>query len=257
MNSRSQLLKHQRMPETAYIVFMLLIYHAMCSHENCAVLEFHHLSTDVLSVFENNFAYVTFWINVSTCNETTDLSTITVYTRTNSGSLEYDGTVTYYKESCTVRPTRCLRCSTPSGPVELSRKVNRSHVQIEWEWELKDMRSGTFTTIRRELKLNVYYQPSVTSLTVDGEESSGNYVISEGHEVSISCSFEKGNPPTNFSLVDQTGKEIKASRGEQHLNLSLALRCKDDWPTIRCEGSGSEKNESVSFYCQMSSTVYR
>lgn len=119
------------------------------------MLEFHHLSTDVLSVFENHFAYVTFWINASTCNETTDLSTITVYTRTNSGSLEYDGTVTYYKESCTVRPTRCLRCSTPSGPVELTRKVNRSHVQIEWEWDMKDTKFGNFTTIRKELKLNV------------------------------------------------------------------------------------------------------
>ncbi|XP_025101846.1 uncharacterized protein LOC112568652 [Pomacea canaliculata] len=246
MNFLAELDKKQVMSPVGCIVFMLLIYQSTCVQENCAVLEFHNVNNGVLTVYENQTANVAFWMNVSACDQTDELFKIKIHTRTNSGSLEYDGTFTYWKETCTVRPQRCLRCSTPAGPAELFRKVNRSHVQIEWEWDMKDTKFGNFTTIRKELKLNVSYPPSVTNLMVDGKEARGSFVINEGSEVNISCSFEKGNPSTNFLLLDKTGKEIKSSSDEQHLNLSLVLQCKDDWPTIRCQGSGSETNESVS-----------
>lgn len=118
-------------------------------------MEFHKVNNGVLTVSENQTANVAFWMNVSACDQTDELFKIKIHTRTNSGSLEYDGTFTYWKETCTVRPQKCLRCSTPAGPAELYRKVNRSHVQIEWEWDMKDTKFGNFTTIRKELKLNV------------------------------------------------------------------------------------------------------
>lgn len=86
---------------------------------------------------------------------------------------------------------------------------------------------------------------SVTSLTVNGLEVNGSHLVDEG-EVNLSCTFDKGNPLSSFLLMDQNGKEITVMRKEKHLNCSLIVRCKGEWPTVRCEGSGSERNKSVS-----------
>lgn len=85
----------------------------------------------------------------------------------------------------------------------------------------------------------------VTSLTVDGQEVNGTHLISESQKVRVSCSFDKGNPPVTFSLVNNNGKELV--RGSGPLTYSLLVHCEDDWPTVRCEGNGSEQNRSVSF----------
>lgn len=95
--------------------------------------------------------------------------------------------------------------------------------------------------------LHITDPPNVTSLTVNRREVHHTHVINEGEEIDISCLFEEGNPPTKFILVDKAGKEVSASRGEQHLNHSLNVQCQDDWPTIVCEGFGSIKNRSVTF----------
>lgn len=85
----------------------------------------------------------------------------------------------------------------------------------------------------------------MTSMTVDGHEVKDNYVIDEGHKVDISCAFETGNPPVFFQLLDHL--VLKSSGNQGHLNYSLTARCEDEWPTIRCQGSGSTRNRSVTF----------
>lgn len=79
---------------------------------------------------------------------------------------------------------------------------------------------------------------SVTSLTMNGLEVNGDHLIDEG-EINISCSFDQGNPHSNFLLLSEQGKEMNALRAEKYLNGSLLISCHLDWPTIRCEGNGS------------------
>lgn len=88
--------------------------------------------------------------------------------------------------------------------------------------------------------------PSVTSLTVNGRPVNGSIVINESQEVNISCSYDKGNPPASFRLIDEHATEIKAYGEEQHLIYLVKLQCEQDWPTITCEGNSSEKNISAS-----------
>ncbi|XP_025100492.1 uncharacterized protein LOC112567851 [Pomacea canaliculata] len=222
-----------------HLVFLLLVYRGICSQqETCTDLNFYPPTNDVLSVDENDFVNVTFWIKEMACSQTIFFHKVTVHTKTNTGIREYDGTVTYSNDKCSGRQS--IQCISPTGPATLYKQVNRSHVLIEWE--LTSIPSGDFILIQK--KLNVLYPPDVTSFTVNGSEVSGNYLINEFQEVSISCTFDPGNPPRKFFLLDKAGNEIKATRGEDSLNLSLTLRCQHDWPTVRCEGSGSK---TVSF----------
>lgn len=89
--------------------------------------------------------------------------------------------------------------------------------------------------------------PSVTSLIVDGNEVNGDLVINEKKEMSISCFADKGNPQVSFHLLDKYGSELKSDINGGHLNYLLTARCEDDWPMVRCEGSRSVRNRSVSF----------
>lgn len=88
--------------------------------------------------------------------------------------------------------------------------------------------------------------PTVKSLVVNENEANSSHIINEGR-IQVICSFDKGNPPSNFLLLDGHRKEMKAYKVEEYLNYSFNVRCKDDWPTIRCEGSGSKNNRSVKF----------
>ncbi|XP_025103197.1 uncharacterized protein LOC112569589 [Pomacea canaliculata] len=226
---------------TTCVAHVLLLMHQTLPLQACAELTFHHFKEEDLSVVENHFFHVTFWVNMSTCKESNTSHKIIVHTRTKTGSLEYDGTITYWNDTCTERPGKSVRCISPTGPAELNRTVNRSHVQIEWE--LISTHSDSSTFIRKNL--TVLYPPKVSSFTIDKNEVNGNYLINEGKEVNISCSFDKGNPQTVFFLLDKTGKEINVSRSEEQLIHSVTVRCQDDWPLVRCEGTGSEKNTSV------------
>lgn len=89
--------------------------------------------------------------------------------------------------------------------------------------------------------------PIVTSLTVDGQEVDGGYVINDRQVVNIFCSFDKGNPPAIFRLLDKSGKQLKLAYREENLNHSLKVQCEDDWPVVRCEAAGSKHNRSVLF----------
>lgn len=99
---------------------------------------------------------MTFGINVSaTCDPTNQSYQIAVNTKTNSGSQEYDGTIVFWKDTCTDTLDKFVRCISQAGPAELYRKFNRSHVAIEWKWRVRDVQSGQFETTQKELKLRV------------------------------------------------------------------------------------------------------
>ncbi|XP_025100854.1 uncharacterized protein LOC112568051 [Pomacea canaliculata] len=99
----------------------------------------------------------------------------------------------------------------------------------------------------RVIGLVVTYKPKVTSLTVDGHEVDGDHLISEGKNVTVACSFDNGNPPAPFHLLDKSGQILRNTSNEGNVSYSFAVRCEDDWPIIGCEGAGSEFNRSVSF----------
>lgn len=88
--------------------------------------------------------------------------------------------------------------------------------------------------------------PKVILLTVDGREVNG-HLITEGQQVSISCSFEKGNPPASFYLLDNNSQRLNTTAAENYLNYTFSAQCSSAWSTVRCEGNGSEQNKSVSF----------
>lgn len=136
-------------------LFCLYIYIVYKSFIAGAVLEFYHLNESALSVSENRSANVTFGMNISACSHSNTPYKVKVYTRTKSGSLEYDGTVTYLRDTCTPTPNTSVRCITPTGPAELYRKVNRTHVAVEWNWLWKDIRFSNFTAMQQKLQLIV------------------------------------------------------------------------------------------------------
>lgn len=96
--------------------------------------------------------------------------------------------------------------------------------------------------------------PKVTSLTLDGQEVGGDYLIYENQKVTVVCSFDKGNPSTFFRLLDKIGLEKKSTRYEGQISQSFAVQCEDDWPSVRCEGIGSEYNRSVSLLVRCKNT---
>ncbi|PVD27202.1 hypothetical protein C0Q70_12356 [Pomacea canaliculata] len=137
-----------------HLVFLLLVYRGICSQqETCTDLNFYPPTNDVLSVDENDFVNVTFWIKEMACSQTIFFHKVTVHTKTNTGIREYDGTVTYSNDKCSGRQS--IQCISPTGPATLYKQVNRSHVLIEWE--LTSIPSGDFILIQK--KLNVLCRP--------------------------------------------------------------------------------------------------
>ncbi|XP_025100849.1 uncharacterized protein LOC112568048 isoform X3 [Pomacea canaliculata] len=234
------------MSSLLYITFVLFLSQAIiCSNQKtCSVLQFYHLEEDLLSIMEDHHINVTFGMNMSACNQSSQLYRVTVYTSTNNGSLEYDGSITFSKDECSGTRQKSVRCITSSGPAQLYRRVNRSHELIVWEWLWKDY---NFSTMRKELKLIVAYPPSVKSLTVNGQDADDSYILERGQKVEISCLFDQGNPPSNVWLSDEHGKEIKSYRGEQYLDTSFTANCDQHPSSVRCEGNSSENSKSVFF----------
>lgn len=121
-------------------------------------LKFYHLDKDELCAVQNNFINVTFWMDVSKCKDTNSSYRVRVRTRTNTGSLEYDGTMTYWRDTCTERAQRSVRCISPTGPAELYRRVNHSHEQVEWELMTQ---YGDFTLMRKKINVLCTYIISI------------------------------------------------------------------------------------------------
>lgn len=120
-----------------------------------AVLEFYPSEENVFLVPENQFVTVTFGMNISVCNNSNTTYKVIVQTITSNGSLEYDGTIVYLTDTCVSIQPKAVRCITSTGPAELNRRVNRTHVGIRWEWQWKDAMFNNFTTMWKEIKMMV------------------------------------------------------------------------------------------------------
>lgn len=86
---------------------------------------------------------------------------------------------------------------------------------------------------------------------MNGQEANETYTIAENIEVNASCSFFNGKPSDTVRLLDNRGHEYNSTTHPENVlnglfTMSLGpFHCQDEWPTIRCEVSGSDLNRSV------------
>ncbi|XP_025102055.1 uncharacterized protein LOC112568790 [Pomacea canaliculata] len=227
-------------------VFTLLVFLTVAyGHlEKCAVLEFLHLTENVC-IKQNDFVNLTFWLNTSGCETSDTVYILLVRVKTDTNIADDEGRLAVINGRCDVIIGQLLRCVSPAGPVELYRRVNRAHIQIEWRWWWKE--NGSFTDRKKILNITACAPSYVTILTVNGQETNGTFITDVGQNISIYCAFDKGNPPTTFRLLDRNGGEIDVARDESHIIHSFApVSCEEDWPVIRCEGNRAIENKFVS-----------
>ncbi|XP_025103244.1 uncharacterized protein LOC112569625 isoform X2 [Pomacea canaliculata] len=229
---------------TSLFTLLVFITVAYTHLENCAVLEFLHLSEN-MCIKQNDFVNLTFWLNTSGCETSDTLYRLTVKVKTDKYIADDEGRLTVINGTCDVTTGTLLRCVSPAGPVELYSKVNTSHIETEWKWWWKE--NGSYTHRSKTLHITACALSYVTNLTVNGQESKGTFIADVGQNISVYCAFTKGNPPTTFRLLDRNGGEIDVSKDESHIIHSLAaVSCEEDWPVIRCEGNRSTENKFVS-----------
>ncbi|XP_025100897.1 uncharacterized protein LOC112568076 isoform X2 [Pomacea canaliculata] len=228
-------------------IYVLLMLHETALSQNCTFLEFYNFNGDTFEVSENSNVNLTFWLNTSVCKQSDVKYRIEVNTKTDKNTQEHEGQIAQRNGQCAAVLPRSVGCLSQAGPAVFYKKVNRSHVEIEWTWTWQNKDSRKFYTLKKILKLNVSYPPSVESLTVDGHEASGTYLLNDGQKVNVFCSFEKGNPTSRFHLLDQKRVKMATSYTEEYIDQSLTVHCEDDWPIISCEGKRSKQNRSVSF----------
>ncbi|XP_025103323.1 uncharacterized protein LOC112569667 [Pomacea canaliculata] len=214
--------------------------------------EFSNFS-ESLSKEENGFININYTINVTTSPDITDTfyadyqvcegnsvkaPCIFAYKRDFiSENLSEETGVTCFCEQ------RHVSSSVVALDINISQVVTRSLSAM-----IFSTGRGGIPKPTRLIRVEVLYPPEVTSLTVGGEDFTSPYFINDGQKVYISCSFDKGNPPATFKLLDKYGQVLKSRRDERYLNYSLTAQCEDDWPIVRCEGSGSKQNRSVTFF---------
>lgn len=119
-------------------------------------LELYPFLEDRISISENDFVNISFWVSTLSCHQPNDhYYVVELQTRRSDGKLEYDGRIVQLNSNCSVTRQKSVHCTTEGGPVQLYRKVNRTHTQIEWSWTGKDSQSQRLRSARKELKLNV------------------------------------------------------------------------------------------------------
>lgn len=67
--------------------------------------------------------------------------------------------------------------------------------------------------------------PKVVVLTVDGREVTRHHLIIEGQKVNIFCSFDKGNPPAIFYLLDNNSQRLNTTTDKSYLNYTMTVQC--------------------------------
>ncbi|XP_025101617.1 uncharacterized protein LOC112568520 isoform X2 [Pomacea canaliculata] len=232
------------MQKALQLFYLLLLSPKIHSSQQCPLLKFLNFNTDTLSVPESSLVNLTFWLNDSGCKKSDVVYRVEVQTKLNVGSWEYDGRI-FQTNHCTEITSTSVGCLSAAGPARLYKVLNRSHDEIEWTWTWKD--SDDIKTMKKGLKLYVLYPPRVESLTVNGHEANGTYLLNDGQKVNVFCSFEKGNPASRFHLLNKSGAEMATPSTDKYINQSLTVHCEDDWPRISCEGERSKQNRSVSF----------
>ncbi|XP_025103241.1 uncharacterized protein LOC112569622 isoform X2 [Pomacea canaliculata] len=251
--------------ETAFQCFSFLIIFSLhkLAFPSCNTNGKVNVS-EILSQNEGSYLNISYLLNVSENSVSTDAAYIHAYVcqkYTDSHLCKFtrreqyqDFTVTYddvRDDTLCVAERRYITSSMRTWEIKISQLLTRSITAIYLYTQNKTLHRQ----IVLQIPIDVTYPSKVTNLTVDGQEANSTHLINEG-EVNVCCSFNRGNPPAVFGLLDKSGKDIahkvdkniiKIERGEEHLKVSLTVRCQDDWPTVRCEGNGSERNRSVSF----------
>ncbi|XP_025101686.1 uncharacterized protein LOC112568569 [Pomacea canaliculata] len=220
--------------------------------------------SEILSQKEGRFLNITYLLKVSENSVSTDTTRLYVdVCKNNNRSLlctfvrppQYQEFTVQNNDvgddTLCVAERRYFTSSMRTWEIKISQLLTRSITAIYLYIQDKTLQRQTVLLI----PIDVTYPSKVTNLTVDGQEVNSTHLIKEG-EVDVCCSFNRGNPPAVFSLLDKNGMEIvnkvnkttmPTQSGEEHLKVSLSVRCQEDWPTVRCEGNGSERNGSVSF----------
>lgn len=116
-------------------------------------LEIPYLKNDTIDISENDYLNLTFWLDVSQCNMSNTLYALTMKIHTVTKSPDQDERIQITNNTCTLTPTKSIRCISSNGPVEIFRKVNRSHDEIGWKWRWKYNQS--FKEHSKAVKLNV------------------------------------------------------------------------------------------------------
>lgn len=104
--------------------------------------------------FENAFINQTFWpCHDVLAQQNDDYYVIEVQTNWNNGKIEYDGRIVRWDNTCTIIHQKSVRCITETGPAELYRKINKSHMETEWTWTWKDFESKNLKRSQKKFKL--------------------------------------------------------------------------------------------------------
>lgn len=110
-------------------------------------MNIHSLKGDTVSFPENNYVSYIFWLDTSACKQSQAIYRLEVQTKTKDGTYEYDGRVIQWNNTCIVTYEKSVRCLSKNGPAELYRKLNQTHVEIEWTVSWKEVDSGSLRTI--------------------------------------------------------------------------------------------------------------
>ncbi|XP_025101028.1 uncharacterized protein LOC112568127 isoform X2 [Pomacea canaliculata] len=219
--------------------------------------------SEILYQKEGSFLNISYLLNISENSISTDTSRLNVdVCHNNNRTLlckfirpqQYQNFTVKYNDvsndTVCVAERRYFTSSMRTWEIKISQLLTRSITAIYLDIRDKSLHRQTVL----EIPIDVTYPSEVTNLSVDGQEVNSTHLINEG-EVNVCCSYNRGNPPAVFNLLDTNGMGIankvdknimETEDGEELLKVSLSVRCQDDWPTIRCEGKESKRNRSVS-----------
>ncbi|XP_025100859.1 uncharacterized protein LOC112568055 [Pomacea canaliculata] len=135
------------------VIFTTYIFQAIYCQGPLLVL--FSFEGDTLITSENGDLSFTFWPNIAANNQFQGIYRMEVQTRTSDNNYEYDGRVVRWNNTCIVTYENSVRCLSDNGPAKLSRRVNRSHLEIVWTCSWKDSDSQSLRNIERRFNLKM------------------------------------------------------------------------------------------------------
>ncbi|PVD27360.1 hypothetical protein C0Q70_12516 [Pomacea canaliculata] len=134
---------------------------------------------------------------------------------------------------------------------KLNLSVRRQYTDIVWEKFVQN----TASVVLKHTKMQVLYAPGIESLQVDTKNvTEKDHLVDKGQKVTITCSFDPGNPPDIFHLLRNGDQILSSSQtGQRRLDYSLVVDdCSEVWPMIRCQAEGSNLSRSVAILVRCS-----
>ncbi|PVD27194.1 hypothetical protein C0Q70_12348 [Pomacea canaliculata] len=202
-------------------IYVLLMLHETALSQNCTFLEFYNFNGDTFEVSENSNVNLTFWLNTSVCKQSDVKYRIEVNTKTDKNTQEHEGQIAQRNGQCAAVLPRSVGCLSQAGPAVFYKKVNRSHVEIEWTWTWQNKDSRKFYTLKKILKLNVSCPPQFVNSTVKIDSSSDEQTITLNVKSYSSATGKCVLTP--LSLLHNTQRQVTCNiRGEPpDLDLSF------------------------------------